>query len=190
MVDVVVITHGHGDHVGGLIDKKSGAPCFPNAEVVLSDIELELWTSPDAASHLPEWAKKGLQNQQTTFAALKDRLRTIKPGADVVPGVNAQFTPGHTQGHLSLLVTSGSEHLFITGDAIAGIFIPMEHPDWHIIWDHDQELGVKTRRRLLDQLATERSLVTGFHFPFPGLGHIVRSGDAYHWVPADWIWTM
>jgi glyoxylase-like metal-dependent hydrolase (beta-lactamase superfamily II) len=192
-IDVVVLTHGHADHVGGLVPVDAGvagAPRFPNAEIVLSDIELGLWTGGDI-SRLPEWAaQNGLAWHEAIFGALRERLRPIKAGTDVVAGVRSLDTRGHTQGHLSLMVDSADQQLLLTGDAIANIHIAFGRPDWQIIWDHDRELGAKTRARLLDQLATDRLLVAGYHYPFPGIGHVVRDGTAYRWLPADWTWTL
>ena len=186
-IDIVVLTHAHGDHIGGLaaMDAKQ----FPKAEVVLSDVELDLWTSPDAASKLPKWAAQDVAWQQSTFAALGDRLRPIKAGADVVTGVQSLNTAGHTQGHLSLLIGSGGDQLLVTGDAIAGVHIAFDHPEWQIMWDHDRELGAKTRRALLDRASHDRLLVTGYHYPFPGVGHVVKEGTAYRWIPVDWEWA-
>jgi glyoxylase-like metal-dependent hydrolase (beta-lactamase superfamily II) len=188
-IDVVVITHAHPDHIGGLVDS-TGTLRFPNAEFVLSDVELDLWTAPDAKNRLPEWAAQFLDPTKSVFTALGDHVRPIKGDADIVTGVKGVHTPGHTQGHLALLIGSGSDQLFVTGDAIANIHIAFERPDWQIIWDHDREQGAKTRARLLDQMATDRLLVAGYHYPFPGFGHVVRSGNAYHWLPADWNWTF
>jgi glyoxylase-like metal-dependent hydrolase (beta-lactamase superfamily II) len=188
-IDTVVITHAHSDHIGGLVDLATGAPRFPKAEVVLSDVELDLWTASDAANRLPEWAAQGLQNQQKTFHALRDRLRTIKAGSDVMTGIQGLPTPGHTPGHLSLLIGSGNEQLLLTGDAIASIHIAFERPAWQIMWDHDREQGAQTRARLLDRVATDRVPVAGYHYPFPGVGHVVRDGSAYRWLPTDWSWS-
>ena len=125
-IDTVVITHAHSDHIGGLVDLATGTPRFPKAEVVLSDVELDLWTASDAANRLPEWAAQGLQDKQKTFHALRD---------------------------------------------------------------HDREQGAQTRARLLDRVATDRVPVAGYHYPFPGVGHVVRDGGAYRWLPTDWSWS-
>ena len=187
-VDAVVITHAHGDHLNGAVDVSTKSPRFPNAEVVISDVELDVWTSADAAAKVPDWAQDFIGTTQEAFRMLGDKVRTIKPGEEIAPGIRSVHTPGHTQGHLSLIIDSGGEQLFVTGDAVPGVHVAMERPDWQIIWDHDRELGAETRKRLLDQLATDRLLVSGYHYPFPGIGHVVSNASGYHWLPADWLW--
>ncbi|MDE3812315.1 MBL fold metallo-hydrolase [Sinorhizobium meliloti] len=185
-IDTIVLTHCHVDHVGGL--DAAATKQFPNAEVVLSETELDLWNSPDAASKLPEWAVPGVPQLQKVFASLGDRLRPIKSGADVATGIAALDTSGHTQGHISLLVGSGDEQLLITGDAVPSIHIAFDRPEWQIIWDHDREKGAKTRRALLDRAAHDRLLVAGYHYPFPGIGHVVKEGNGFRWLPVHWVW--
>jgi glyoxylase-like metal-dependent hydrolase (beta-lactamase superfamily II) len=185
-IDVIVLTHCHGDHVGGL--EAAVSEGFAKAEVILSETELDLWNSPDAASKVPDWAAAGVPALQKTFATLGDRLRPVKSGTEIVSGLMALDTPGHTPGHMSVLVASGGETMLVTGDALANIHFAFDHPDWQMIWDHDRELAATTRKSLLDRAAHDRLLVTGYHYPFPGVGHVVKEGDDFRWLPADWIW--
>ncbi|MBZ9606118.1 MULTISPECIES: MBL fold metallo-hydrolase [Phyllobacterium] len=186
-ISMVVLTHCHPDHIGGLV--ADPAKQFPNANLVLSETEMDLWNSPDAASKLPRWAAEFIPMVQKVLAALGDRVHPIKGGADVETGITALDTPGHTQGHISLLVGSGSEQLLITGDAITNIHFAFDHPEWQIMWDHDPDKGAETRRALLDRATNDRLLVAGYHYPFPGVGHVVKEGMGFRWLPTDWVWA-
>lgn len=98
-------------------------------------------------------------------------------------------TPGHTLGHMSVLVESGDARMLVVGDALNHGYVSFAKPDWQFGFDMDRPQAVETRRRLLDMAAEERLVVVGYHFPFPGVGHVMREGDAYRFVPALWRWN-
>jgi len=156
-VHVVVLTHGHPDHLGGLVDPATRAPCFPNAEVVISDVELELWTGEGAEDRFRD-NPLPLQEIQAVFRAMDGRLRTIRPGDEVATGIRSEPSPGHTEGHVSILVESGGQELLLTGDAIVSTHVAFEHPDWQSMFDHDPDQAARTRRRLLDRAADDEMI--------------------------------
>jgi glyoxylase-like metal-dependent hydrolase (beta-lactamase superfamily II) len=117
------------------------------------------------------------------------RLRLIKAGAEVAPGVTTIDTAGHTPGHMSVHLSSGSEELLLTADAVVNSTVSFQHPEWPFGFDQDVPLAAKARLSFLDRAATDKTLVGGYHFPFPGFGHVVREEGGYRWLPADWQWT-
>jgi glyoxylase-like metal-dependent hydrolase (beta-lactamase superfamily II) len=184
-IDLVIVTHAHGDHLGGLVDWSMETVRFPNAEVVLSHAEHAFWSAEDARAQVPDWVNEMgiVEVNHRVFAALGERVRTVPMDGEITAGVHALASPGHTPGHISVLVSSGSAQLLMVGDAIVTPNTHFEQPDWHLAFDLDPEQGVRTRRQLLDRISADRLLVQGFHLPFPGVGHAVRDAGAYRWLP-------
>jgi len=189
-VDTVLITHEHPDHLWGVTDPSDVEPTFPNTEYVIGEVEWNFWARPDhpLASH-EIWGDVYRQNQKT-IAAVKNRVRTVKAGEEVVTGIATVPTPGHTPGHLSVHLASSGKELLCTGDVVGQRAVAFRHPDWRGGFDLDLDQGAKTRRAFLERCASEKILVASYHLPFPGLGHVAREGSAFRWVPAEMRWEM
>jgi glyoxylase-like metal-dependent hydrolase (beta-lactamase superfamily II) len=122
-------------------------------------------------------------NTQTHYAAVKDRVTMIKPGDEIVAGIRALDTAGHTPGHLSFEI-SGSEGLIITADALTVPAVYFPHPEWKFGFDTIQELAIGARQKLLDRAAADKVKLLGYHWPYPGLGYAERAATGYRYVPA------
>jgi len=186
-IDMILLTHAHFDHLWGISDHENSSLLFPSAEFVASETEVAFWSDPELAGKLPP-----AQLPRVTQANLKlasPRLRLIKAGAEVAPGVTAFDTAGHTPGHISVHISSGSEEMLLAGDVVFDSEVSFLHPEWPFGFDLDVPLATKARLAFLDRAAADRTLVGSYHLPFPGFGHVVREGSGYHWLPADWQWT-
>ncbi|MDB5046274.1 MAG: Zn-dependent hydrolase [Deinococcus sp.] len=177
-IDTVFITHGHGDHIGGLTT--AGQPTFPQARHVMGAAEFQFWTTqanPNASV-------------QANLIGLRDRFTLIQPEAEIVPGLTALLSPGHTLNHLSVRAQSGNAGLMVFGDAAGHFLLSLKHRGAYVGFDTDGALAARTRQRLFDQVTTEGLWVTGYHFPFHALGHIRRMiGGAYEYEPTVWNWS-
>ena len=186
-IDLILLTHGHSDHLWGISDRENASLLFPSAEFVASETEVKFWNSPELTAKVSPALKPEVTRANLKLAG--PRLRLIKAGAEVAPGVTTIDTAGHTPGHMSVHLSSGSEELLLTADAVVNSTVSFQHPEWPFGFDQDVPLAAKARIAFLDRAATDKTLVGGYHFPFPGFGHVVRERSGYRWMPADWQWT-
>jgi glyoxylase-like metal-dependent hydrolase (beta-lactamase superfamily II) len=182
-VEIVLISHFHGDHITGL-RQADGSLTYPNAEIKVGAVEWAYWMDDGEMSRAPQPRQAAFQNVRRIFGSIADKVTKYEWGKEVAPGITAIDTSGHTPGHTSFVVASGSGKLLVHGDVTSGIAdLYVRNPGWHPGGDMDATKGVATRRRMFDMLAAERMLSVNYHLAFPGLGHFDKAGEGYRFVP-------
>jgi glyoxylase-like metal-dependent hydrolase (beta-lactamase superfamily II) len=179
-IDYVVATHAHCDHVWGLVDA-NGQRVFPNAQVAIQEADVKYWTD-DANKRGPAFMTVFIEGAKKNLNAYRDRLVMVRDEQEVVPGVVALFTPGHTVGHTCYAITSNGRTMVNTGDLAHHQVLLLREPLMEFSFDSDPKQSAQTRSRMLDRLATDRHAVLSYHFPWPGLGHVRKEGQGYGWV--------
>jgi glyoxylase-like metal-dependent hydrolase (beta-lactamase superfamily II) len=180
-VDVVVITHGHPDHIGGLTE--GGKPVFSNARYVFGAAEFDFWKRGE---NVREARKFNRELFMQIAVPLADRASFIKPGDEIAPGIRSVDVSGHSPGMMAYHVESQGKRLLIWADTCGHYVVSFQRPEWHLDVDDDKEKAVATRQRMLDMAATDNLFVAGFHMPFPGLGLVEKSASGYRWVPVGY----
>jgi glyoxylase-like metal-dependent hydrolase (beta-lactamase superfamily II) len=185
--DAVIISHYHGDHINGLI-KADNTVAFPNAEILVPAVEHKFWMDDGEMSRAPKGRMEtNFKNVRRVFNAdVMKRVATYEWDKDVVPGMKAVGTPGHSTGHTSYVLSSGNDKVFIQSDMTHVPFLFVRNPGWHAFYDQDPVMAEATRRKNLDMLASERMMVQGFHFPFPSHGYVEKNGTGFREIMAAW----
>ncbi len=177
-VTKVVFTHAHPDHFWGVIDPLDGTSMFPNARHFMTAAERDYWLKPGVETGVPEAVRGAAIGTQRRLKELDQRIEPMKPGSEIVPGLAVLDTAGHSPGHVSIMLQSGSDKLLIGGDALIEAIISFARPAWPWGPDWDSALAVAARLRLLDMLADGKVPLLGYHLPWPGLGRVERIAGA------------
>jgi len=180
-IDTVILTHAHPDHTGGNIDSE-GKLSFPNARYLMWKGEWDFWTSDKASRKLGEHGRTLVEFAHRNLPPIQDRLDVVDHDTEILPGIRVVAAPGHTPGHIAVAISSGDQQLLCISDTVLHP-VHLQQPEWCATVDFAPDQVVATRHRLLDKAVDDSALVLAFHFPFPGLGHVVRRGTGWQWQP-------
>lgn len=184
-IDAVVFSHFHPDHINGA-RHQDGAFLFPNAEIMVPEVEWAFWMNDDYAAQAPAGLQATFRNVRRVFGPIARDVTRYAWNREVAPGVLALGAPGHTPGHTVFAITSGDQRFMMMSDITNNTSVFVRHPDWSMILDQDGEQARLTRHRMLDLAASERMQCAFYHAPFPATGFIARDGAGYQFVPATW----
>jgi glyoxylase-like metal-dependent hydrolase (beta-lactamase superfamily II) len=177
----VVFTHAHPDHLWGLLDEFD-EPVFANAQHMIGQAEFDYWIDPATVDSIGEARATFAVGAARRLEAMADAFQTITDGQEILPGVAARLTPGHTPGHMAYELRAGTEAVMVVGDALGNHHVAFERPDWASGSDQDGDMAAATRVALLDQITASQMPLIGYHLPGGGIGRAERSGTGYVFV--------
>jgi glyoxylase-like metal-dependent hydrolase (beta-lactamase superfamily II) len=183
-INVVLVTHLHPDHVGGLTTQ-DGKRVFPNADVYVAKTESDFWLSPEIAAKAPKDAQPFFQSAQAIAAPYikAGKWHTFSGTETIVDSMQLVPLPGHTPGHTGYEFSSKGQKILFWGDIIHALRVQLQHPEVTAIFDIDPTAAAAARNQLLPKLAREDVLIAGPHMNFPALGRLHQDGSGYSWAP-------
>jgi len=185
-IDAVVFTHAHIDHIGGVVDGKDKV-LFPNAQFYIAQSDFDFWTDE---GKLGGPLKDFVLHARKNLMPVKDRLVFIKDGQEFLPGVQAIAAPGHTVGHHIFMISSEGKSFAFLGDLTHHQILLMERPRMQFSYDTDPAQAADSRVRLLDMVAANKVPVLSYHYPWPGYGHVVKTGEGFHYLPEPMVMLL
>ena len=185
-VDTILMTHLHPDHVCGLVDE-NGEAVYPNAELRASEGDADFWLDEERSQALPEEERAFFTMAQEAVAPYQEagRFSPFASGDELLMGIVARDTHGHTPGHASFMLNSGDDAMLVWGDVVHSYGVQFADPSVAIEFESDPEQAVHTREAVLERAVDEKHWVAGAHMPFPGIGHIVEDEEGYRWLPIE-----
>ena len=177
-IDAVIPTHAHIDHVGGIM-AADGSRNFPNAQIYIAQSDFEFWTDD---KRLGTPGKVLGSRQRKTCCPIATASCSTRTARTSSPACRRCSRPGHTVGHTSFVINSGGKSLFLVGDLMHHVIL-IEKPRMEVVFDTDPKQGVETRIKVMDMLAAQRMATLVYHLPWPGIGHLTKRGDGFHYVP-------
>jgi len=180
----VVFTHAHPDHIWGLLDEFDD-PLFYEAQYLMGRAEWDYWWNPETVNTIGDARAAFAVGAKRRMEAIQDVVTFFDDGQEVLPGIAAIASHGHTPGHMSFEVRQGSQAALIAGDAIGNHHVAFRKPAWHSGSDQDAETAAQTRLRLLDRITTDDLALIGFHLPKGGIGRVDKDANGYQFVSGD-----
>jgi glyoxylase-like metal-dependent hydrolase (beta-lactamase superfamily II) len=184
-VDIVVLSHGHPDHIGGLMAE--GKPLYPNARYVFGATEFDYWNKGES---IPDARKATRDLFMSQAAPLAEKATMIKPNDEIVTGIRAARAFGHSPGMLAFHIESEGKRLYNWADTANHYIISIQHPEWHVAFDQDRDMAVDVRKKTFDMVSADKIPVVGFHMPFPSVGWVEKTATSYRWVPASFQFNL